>query len=66
MNPNVILIVVLVLILGGAALYIVRAKRRGQRCIGCPDASRCSGCCNGCQHAAGCCQPKEERKGPVA
>ena len=56
MNPNIILIVVLVLILGGAALYIVRAKRRGQRCIG----------CHGCNHAEGCCHPKEERKGPVA
>ena len=60
MNPNIILIVVLVLILGGAALYIVRAKRRGQRCIGCPDASRCSGGCSGCNQPEGCCQPKED------
>ena len=66
MNPNIILIVVLVLILGGAALYIVRAKRRGQHCIGCPDASRCSGGCHGCQHASGCCHPKEDPKGPDA
>ena len=66
MNPDVLLIVVLVLILGGAALYIVRAKRRGQHCIGCPDSDCCSGCCSGCQDASGCCHPKEERKGPDA
>ena len=66
MNPNIILIVVLVLILGGAALYIVRAKRRGQHCIGCPDSSRCTGCCSGCQDASGCCHPKEDPKGPDA
>ena len=66
MNPNIILIVVLVLILGGAVLYIVRAKRRGQHCIGCPDASRCTGCCSGCQDASGCCHPKEDPKGPDA
>ncbi len=65
MNPNIILIVVLVLILGGAALYIVRAKRRGQHCIGCPDSNCCSGCCSGCQDASGCCHPKEDPKGPV-
>ena len=47
MKPNIILIVVLALILGGAALYIVRAKRRGQRC-------------SGCNQPEGCCQPKED------
>ena len=39
---------ILLLILGGAAFYIVRAKKRGQKCIGCPHSSSCgkSGGCS--------------------
>ena len=38
---NAILIIVLVVILGGAIAYIVRAKRNGAKCIGCPAAGNC-------------------------
>ncbi len=49
MNPvDILLIAVLVLILGGAAFYICRAKKSGKRCIGCPESSKCSGNCGGC------------------
>jgi hypothetical protein len=41
-------IAVIVLIVGAAVGYIVRAKKKGQKCIGCPYASSClSGKC-GC------------------
>ena len=40
---NVILIAVLVLILGAALAYIIKAKRRGVKCIGCPAGGQCSG-----------------------
>lgn len=43
---TVIVIALLVLILGGAALYIRKAKKNGRKCIGCPDSGDCSGCCN--------------------
>ena len=33
---------VLVLILGGAVVYICKAKKRGVKCIGCPDGATCS------------------------
>lgn len=33
-----IIIVALVLILGGAGLYIYKAKKSGKKCIGCPYA----------------------------
>ena len=33
---NIILIVVLVMIVGGAVLYIYNGKKKGQKCIGCP------------------------------
>lgn len=28
-------------------LYLYRAKKRGQTCIGCPYAKRCGGACGG-------------------
>ena len=51
MNPvDYILIAVAIAIVGGAALYIYRAKKRGQKCIGCPSANQCSGQCAKCSH----------------
>ena len=35
---NIILIVVLAVILGGAGIYIYKAKKKGQKCIVCPHA----------------------------
>ena len=40
---NMIIIAALALVLGGAAWYIWRAKKRGQKCIGCPYAGK-KGC----------------------
>lgn len=51
---NLILILTIGLILGGAVWYIIRAKKQGCKCIGCPD-SGCSGRCSGCSgQCAGC------------
>ena len=41
-------IAAIVLIVGAAVFYIVRAKRRGEKCVGCPYASTCGGNCSGC------------------
>ncbi len=46
---NVIIIAVLALILGGAVLYLYKAKKRGVKCVGCPHSAGCSGNCPGCQ-----------------
>ena len=49
---------ILILILGAAALYVYKAKKRGVKCIGCPDGGKCSGNCSGysqncqCHHAS--------------
>ena len=48
---NIIIVLIVLLILGGAIAYIVREKRRGTKCIGCPDAKTCAkkngcSCCN--------------------
>ena len=51
---DIIVIAVIVLIVGGALAYIVKAKKNGKKCIGCPYADSCpsgkagGGCtCNG-------------------
>lgn len=39
---NVIVILILALILGLAVRYIVKARKSGAKCIGCPMGSCCS------------------------
>jgi len=42
-----IAIAAIVLIIGAAVFYIVRAKLRGDGCVGCPHSKQCGGKC-GC------------------
>lgn len=57
-----IIILILLAILAGAGWYIYKAKKSGQKCIGCPSAktcgsstsSGCSGNCSGCSGVCGC------------
>ena len=41
-----IAIAVIVLIVGAAAFYIIRAKKRGQKCVGCPYSKQCGKKCS--------------------
>ncbi len=43
---NIIILAVLGLILGGAAGYLYKAKKKGVKCIGCPNGGSCSGSCS--------------------
>lgn len=50
---DIIVIAVIVLIVGGALAYIVKAKKNGKKCIGCPYGDSCAskgkgGCGCGC------------------
>ena len=47
MSPvDIIAIVVIALIIGAAAFYIIKTKKKG-KCIGCPYSKSChSSCCN--------------------
>ncbi len=38
---NFIIIVILAVILGSAITYIIKEKKKGVRCIGCPAAGKC-------------------------
>ena len=44
---NVIVILILLAIVAGIICYLVRAKKRGETCNGCPYAKQCGGKCNG-------------------
>ena len=50
MWTNVIVIAIIALIIGGAVGYIIKAKKNGQKCIGCPYSSSCSKGCSRCTH----------------
>ena len=45
---NVILVLVILLILGGAGFYVYQAKKKGQKCIGCPSGGKCGNCDREC------------------
>ena len=45
-----IIIAVLLIVVGAAIAYIIREKKRGVKCIGCPNAGTCAG-----KHTAGGC-----------
>ena len=49
-----IVIAVVALIVGCSAFYIIRKKKQGAKCIGCPDANVCSGNCSACSGNCGC------------
>lgn len=47
---NIIVILILLAIVCGIICYLVRAKKRGQTCVGCPHAKKCNGKCgNNCK-----------------
>ena len=50
---DVLVIAVIALVLGLAVRYIIRAKKKGIKCIGCPDGAKCAGDCAGC--SGNCC-----------
>ena len=47
MLETIIVIAVLVLIIGGAATYIIKEKKSGANSIGCPHSKECSSNKNG-------------------
>ena len=59
-NPEIVAVVVIVLILGGAISYIIRAKKKGQKCIGCPNGGKCQGSCNSCNCHLGACNKDQD------
>ena len=44
---NFIIGALLLLVIGGAVLYLVRAKKAGVKCVGCPHGAECAAKKNG-------------------
>mgnify|MGYP005764492579 FL=1 len=40
---NTIVIIILMILIGGAVAYIIKAKKSGVKCIGCPAGGSCPG-----------------------
>ena len=55
---DILMIVVILAILGGAIFFLHRAKKKGIKCVGCPDSSTCSGNCGNCSGSCGNCTEK--------
>ena len=58
---EIVAIAAILLIIGGAVAYIIKAKKSGKKCIGCPDSGSChakGGCnsdsCGNCSGCGGC------------
>ncbi|MBR6523040.1 MAG: FeoB-associated Cys-rich membrane protein [Clostridia bacterium] len=47
---NIIVIAIIIVILGLAIGYIIKAKKSGARCIGCPSGGKCSCGCSDCKN----------------
>ena len=48
---NILIIAIVAVIIGLAVSYIRKEKKRGVKCIGCPNGCSCSGNCSGCTGA---------------
>ena len=58
---NLIVIIVLAIIIGVAVAYIVKEKKKGVKCVGCPDAGKCAARNNGGCGCAGHSDTKEDK-----
>ena len=45
---DVIVIAIVVVVIGLAVGYVIKAKKRGTKCIGCPGSKSCQGGCSRC------------------
>lgn len=69
MGPVDFIVIALVCaVIGFAVFYVVRAKKKGAKCIGCPDGCSCSSQKGGCASCGFCSgegysEKNEEQKG---
>ncbi len=44
---DVIICIILAVLIGSSCMYLIKAKKRGETCVGCPHAKQCGGKCGG-------------------
>ena len=42
---------IILIIVGAAVVYIIKEKKKGVKCIGCPNGASCVGSCASCSSA---------------
>ena len=57
---DILIVAVLVIIIGSAAVYVIKAKKSGVKCIGCPSGATCGQNGGGCSGCGGGCHCHEE------
>ncbi len=45
---NIVLVAVIAVIIVSALVYVIKAKKKGVKCIGCPSGGKCNGSCSEC------------------
>lgn len=58
---NFIIAAIVLIIIGAAVAYIVKEKKRGVKCIGCPAGASCAGRCNSQSGCSGCHADKKRK-----
>lgn len=61
---NAIAVIILLAIVSGIVWYLLKAKKRGETCIGCPHAKQCANRCAG-QKCNGSCSQTERKNNSV-
>ncbi len=51
---DIIVTIILALLIGGAITYVVRSKKQGEACVGCPYAKECANKRSSHIHSCGC------------
>ncbi len=59
-GTDIAIIAVILLIIGGAVAYIVKAKKSGKKCIGCPYGDSCGKSKGAC--SCGCNEDPKDHK----
>ena len=50
---DILVLAVVLAAVGSAMAYVIKSKKRGVKCIGCPDGHKCSGNCGSCGGCGG-------------
>ncbi len=43
---NMIVVMILLVLIGSVVIYLIREKKKGRNCVGCPYAKQCSRHCD--------------------
>ncbi len=55
MKPvDIVIVCVVALVLAAVVFFLVREKKKGKTCVGCPQGATCGGNCCSCEKSSDC------------